>query len=54
MKESTDMTVIDPNIFKPEACANPISPNIFCANPTGVEYEGNETNEIVDLLQGFC
>ncbi len=26
--------------YKPESTANPISPNIFCADPTGVEYEG--------------
>ncbi len=26
--------------FKPENCANPLSPNVFCADPTGVEYEG--------------
>lgn len=26
--------------FKLESCANPISPNVFCADPTGVEYEG--------------
>ncbi|MBQ8826350.1 MAG: family 43 glycosylhydrolase [Oscillospiraceae bacterium] len=26
--------------FKLEATANPISPNIFCADPTSVEYEG--------------
>ena len=26
--------------FKPEECANPISANVFCADPTGVEYEG--------------
>ncbi|MBQ8011219.1 MAG: family 43 glycosylhydrolase [Oscillospiraceae bacterium] len=30
----------DTNPFKPEECANPISPNVFCADPTGVEYEG--------------
>lgn len=28
------------NSYKPEECANPISPNVFCADPTGVEYEG--------------
>ncbi len=28
------------NPFKPEECANPISPNVFCADPTGIEYEG--------------
>ena len=26
--------------YKAESTANPISPNIFCADPTGVEYEG--------------
>ncbi len=26
--------------YKPESTANPISPNVFCADPTGVEYEG--------------
>ena len=26
--------------YKAENTANPISPNIFCADPTGVEYEG--------------
>lgn len=26
--------------YKPETCANPISPNVFCADPTSVEYEG--------------
>lgn len=36
------MSGISPNTkpFKLEACANPISPNVFCADPTGVEYEG--------------
>lgn len=28
------------NTFKPLDCSNPISPNVFCADPTGVEYEG--------------
>ena len=28
------------NPFKLENTANPISPNVFCADPTGVEYEG--------------
>ncbi len=31
---------ISTNTFKPEECANPVSPNVFCADPTGVEYEG--------------
>lgn len=26
--------------YKLECTANPISPNVFCADPTGVEYEG--------------
>ncbi|MBQ9120358.1 MAG: family 43 glycosylhydrolase [Lachnospiraceae bacterium] len=26
--------------LKPEDTANPISPNVFCADPTGVEYNG--------------
>lgn len=26
--------------YKLESTANPISPNVFCADPTGVEYEG--------------
>ncbi len=36
------MSGIRPNTkpFKLETCANPISPNVFCADPTGVEYEG--------------
>lgn len=36
------MSAIKPvtNPFKPEECANPISPNVFCADPTGVAYEG--------------
>lgn len=28
------------NCYKSESTANPISPNVFCADPTGVEYEG--------------
>lgn len=28
------------NVYKTEHNANPISPNIFCADPTAVEYEG--------------
>jgi len=28
------------NVYKLETTANPISPNVFCADPTGVEYEG--------------
>lgn len=28
------------NCYKLETTANPISPNIFCADPTGVEYKG--------------
>ena len=28
------------NAYKLEATANPVSPNVFCADPTGVEYEG--------------
>lgn len=26
--------------FKPENCSNPISPNVFCADPTCIEFEG--------------
>lgn len=28
------------NVYKNESNANPISPNIFCADPTAVEYDG--------------
>ena len=28
------------NVYKDERNANPISPNIFCADPTAVEYDG--------------
>ena len=28
------------NVYKNEHNANPISPNIFCADPTAVEYDG--------------
>ena len=28
------------NAYKLENEANPISPNVFCADPTGVIYEG--------------
>ena len=28
------------NVYKNERNANPISPNIFCADPTAVEYNG--------------
>lgn len=31
---------ISKNAYKTEFNANPISPNIFCADPTAVEYEG--------------
>ena len=36
------MTRIKPSEhpFKPENCTNPISPNVFCADPTSVEFEG--------------
>lgn len=40
--EQIDMSNIQPsrNICKPLTNANPISSNVFCADPTGVEYEG--------------
>ncbi len=31
---------ISENVYKKEDCGNPISTNIFCADPTAVEYEG--------------
>lgn len=31
---------VSKNAYKTELNANPISPNIFCADPTAVEYEG--------------
>ena len=31
---------ISENCYKMENTANPISPNVFCADPTGVEYNG--------------
>ena len=31
---------ISENCYKLENTANPISPNVFCADPTGVEYDG--------------
>ena len=31
---------ISENCYKPENTANPISPNVFCADPTGIEYNG--------------
>lgn len=31
---------VSENAYKTELNANPISPNIFCADPTAVEYEG--------------
>ena len=31
---------ISENCYKLENTANPISPNVFCADPTGVEYNG--------------
>lgn len=32
--------VLEDKIYKPVENSNPISPNIFCADPTGVEYNG--------------
>ena len=42
VQEKIDMADIQPsrNICKPLTNANPISSNVFCADPTGVEYEG--------------
>ena len=28
------------NLWKKVSTANPISPNVFCADPTSVEYQG--------------
>ena len=43
--------------YKAESTANPISPNIFCADPTGVEYEGRlyvyGTNDQQQAEQGW-
>ena len=33
-------TQVSNSIYKTEDCSNPISPTIFCADPTAVEYEG--------------
>lgn len=38
--EVTNIMNLSENAYKLESTANPISPNIFCADPTGVEYEG--------------
>ena len=35
-----DIMKISENCYKPENTANPISPNVLCADPTGVEYNG--------------
>ncbi len=42
LKENKKMEKIAPsrNVFKPLQNANPISPAVFCADPTAVEYEG--------------
>ena len=34
------VTQVSNSIYKTEDCSNPISPTIFCADPTAVEYEG--------------
>ena len=33
-------TQISDKVYKTEDCSNPISPAVFCADPTAVEYEG--------------
>ena len=43
---------ISENCYKLENTANPISPNVFCADPTGVEYNGRLY--IYGLLLQFC
>ncbi len=43
MKSLNNGIVIDKissNVYKKENCVNPMSTNIFCADPTAVEYEG--------------
>lgn len=35
-----DKMMLNGNTYKLECNANPISPNVFCADPTGVEFEG--------------
>ncbi len=34
------INTISSNVYKNEKCGNPISTNVFCADPTAVEYEG--------------
>ena len=31
---------VSENVYKTERNSNPISPNVFCADPTAVEYKG--------------
>lgn len=40
MENGLTLTQVSNNFYKTEQTANPISPNIFCADPTAVEYEG--------------
>ncbi len=39
---NTGITIdsVSRNVYKTEDCANPLSPNILCADPTAVEYDG--------------
>lgn len=40
LPQSITVEKVSENAFKTVDCANPISPNIYCADPTGVEYNG--------------
>ena len=40
MDKDIKFTQVSNSIYKTEDCSNPISPTIFCADPTAVEYEG--------------
>ena len=38
--EVRSMIKLSERVYKPESTANPISANVFCADPTSVEFEG--------------
>ncbi len=40
LNNSIKIDKLSDNVYKTENCGNPISTNIFCADPTAVEYEG--------------
>lgn len=40
MDKDIKFTQVCGDVYKTEECSNPISPAVFCADPTAIEYEG--------------